>query len=145
MSHTVGRPYACSDVTPLFRKSEEKAAREETGRVEFERLMALPVADLASELMPAFGPDGPHGRGPDGGINILQLLGWVSTTHFPSGVSYQRELMEPVREGVQALESAGLVLSTRRQQGTWMAVTRLGQTALAEGTVHAHLVGQPST
>jgi hypothetical protein len=53
-------------VTPLFRKSADKAAREEAGRVELERLMAVPVADLASELMPAFGPDGLqplHGRG----------------------------------------------------------------------------------
>jgi hypothetical protein len=131
-------------LSPLFRKSEEKAAREEAGRVEFERLMALPMPDLARELMPAFGPDGPHGRGPDGGINILQLLGWVSTSHFPGGVSYQRKLMEPVREGVQALERAGLVLSTRRQQGTWMAATRLGQTALADGTVQDHLARQPS-
>jgi hypothetical protein len=132
-------------VTPLFRKSEEKVARDEAGRLEFDRLIALPVADLASELMPAFAPDGPQGRGPEGAINILQLLAWVSTTHFPSGVSYQRQLTEPVREGVQALERAGLVLSTRRQQGTWMAATRLGQTALADGTVQDHLVGQPST
>lgn len=127
----------------LFRKSEDKAAREAEGRAEFERLTALPVADLALELMPAFGPDGPRGRGPEGAINILQVLGWVSHTHFPSGVSYQRKLNEPVREGVQALERAGLVLVTRRQSGQWMAATRLGQSALADGTVQDHLVAQP--
>lgn len=92
----------------LFGKSEEKVAREEAGRAEFERLTALPVVDLALELMPAFGPDGPHGTGPNGGINILQLLGWVSQTRFPRGISYVRQLLEPVREGVQALDHAGL-------------------------------------
>jgi hypothetical protein len=51
--------------------------------------------------------------------------------------------MEPVREGLEPLENAGLVLRTRRHQDTW-AVTRLGQTALADGTVQDHLVGQPS-
>jgi hypothetical protein len=91
--------------------------------------------------MPAFGADGPRGRGPEGAINIVQLLGWVSHTHFPSGVSYQRQLNEPVREGVQALERAGLVLSTRHQSGTWIGATRLGQTALTDGTLHDHLVG----
>jgi hypothetical protein len=131
-------------VSPLFGKSEDKAAREEAGRVEFERLTALPVADLALELMPAFGPDGPRGRGPEGAINIVQLLSWVSKTNFPDGVSYARKLNDPVREGVQALEGAGLVLATRHQQGQWLAATRLGQTALADGTVRDHLVGQPS-
>ncbi len=137
------RPYEASrtraalspSVNALFRKSGDKAAREEEGRVAFERLTALPASDLASELMPAFGPDGPRGRGPDGAINILQLLSWVNKTHFPSGISYMRKLNEPVREGLQSLEHAGLVLVTRRQDSEWMAATRAGQTALADGTV----------
>ncbi len=138
----------------LFRKSEEKAAREEAGRGEFERLVALPVTDLASELMPAFGPDGLqplHGRDsgppasglPAWGINLLQLVRWVSRTYCPSGAVDARQLMEPVREGLQPLENAGLVLRTRRHQDTW-AATSLGTTALAEGTVQDHLVGQPN-
>ena len=95
---TVDLPYACPEVTRLFRRSEEKAAREEAGRVEFERLMALPVADLARELMPGFGPDGlqpSHGRDsglpasglPAWGINLLQLVRWVSKTYCPSGAT----------------------------------------------------------
>ena len=136
----------------MFRKSEEKAAREAAGRVEFERLMALPVAELARELMPAFGPDGlrplhggdsgpPASGQPAWGINLLQLVRWVSSTYCPSGNVHASELMEPIREGLQPLERAGLVLRTRRHQDTW-AVTRLGQTALADGTVQDHLVGQ---
>jgi hypothetical protein len=45
-------------VSPLFRKNEEKVAREAAGRLEFDRLMALPVSGLAGALMPAFAPDG---------------------------------------------------------------------------------------
>jgi hypothetical protein len=51
--------------------------------------------------------------------------------------------MEPVREGLEPLENAGLVLRTRRHQDTW-AVTRLGQTALADDTVQDHLVPSPT-
>jgi hypothetical protein len=130
-------------VTPLFRKSEEKAAREEAGRVEFEHLMALPVAELARDLMPAFGPDGLKLlHGPAWGINLLQLAGWVGRTYCPSGAVHARELMEPVREALQTLENAGLVLPTPRHRDSW-TVTRLGETALADGTVPDHLVGQP--
>ncbi len=126
-------------MSPLFGKSEGKVAREQAGQVEFERLTALSAADFALELMPAFGPDGPRGRGPDGGIHILQLLSWVNHAHFPRGISYVRPLEKPVREGVQALEHAGLVMITRRSEATWMSATRLGETALAEGTVQARL------
>ena len=87
------------------------------------------------ELMPAFGPDGPHGQGPNGGINILQVLAWVNDAHFARGISYISKLQEAVREGIQALDHAGLVITSGGRDGTWTAVTRLGQTALAAGTV----------
>jgi hypothetical protein len=137
-------------VSPLFRKSEEKAAREAAGQAEFERVIALPVADLAGDLMPAFGPDGLHALherdsdSPGSGINLFQLARWLGTTYCPSGGTYARELMEPVRQGLQRLENAALVLGTEGHQATW-GVTRLGQTALADGTVQDHLAGQPST
>jgi hypothetical protein len=128
----------------LFGKSAEKIEREQVGRAEFERLSALAAPELGVELMGAFGPDGPHGRGPNGSINILQLQSWFNKTRFPSGISYIRELGEPVREGVQALENAGLVLTTKHGQGQLMAATRLGQSALADGTVAAHMRGEPA-
>ena len=131
-------------MSPLFGKSEEKATREETGRIEFGRLSALPVADLAVEIMPAFGPDGPRGRGPDVGINFLQLLSWLNHTHFPPGISYVRQLDQLVREGVHALDHAGLVMTPRHSGSQWVAATRLGRTALAEGTVSSYLNGPPN-
>jgi hypothetical protein len=45
-------------VSPLFGKSEEKKAEKAAAKAEVERINALPVAELARDLMPAFGHDG---------------------------------------------------------------------------------------
>ena len=121
-------------MSPLFKKSEAKAAEEAAAKAEADRLGALAPPDMAVELMPAFGPDGPKGRGPSGGINILQV-GIALLEKIPHGTSFMRQLQEPIREGLQVLEHAELVLRTTRQSGTWYNATRLGETALAEGTV----------
>jgi hypothetical protein len=125
-------------MSPLFKKSEAKQAEEEAAKAEADRLGALPPAELAVELMPVFGPDGPTRRGPTGGINIVQVLsGFMSKT--PHGTRYLRQLDAPVREGLQVLEHAELILRTTRQETTWYKATRLGETALAEGTVQQHI------
>jgi hypothetical protein len=126
---------------PLFRKSEDKIAKEAAAQAEYDRLNALSPADLAVEVMPAFGPDGPHGHGPNGGINILQALFWLNQAHFPSGISYIRQLQEPVREAIQALDHAGLVMTSAGREGSWTSATRLGLAALADGTLSRHVGG----
>jgi hypothetical protein len=126
---------------PLFRKSEDKIAKAAAAQAEFERLNALSPADLAVEVMPAFGPDGPHGHGPNGGINILQALFWLNQAHFPSGISYIRQLQEPVREAIQALDHAGLVMTSAGREGSWTAATRLGLASLADGTLSQRVGG----
>jgi hypothetical protein len=126
---------------PLFRKSEDKIAKAAAAQAEFERLNALSPADLAVEVMPAFGPDGPHGHGPTGGINILQALFWLNQAHFPSGISYIRQLQEPVREAIQALDHAGLVMTSAGREGSWTAATRLGLASLADGTLSQRVGG----
>jgi hypothetical protein len=131
-------------MSPLFHKSEEKVAQEAAAQAEFERLIALSPSELGVELMPAFGPDGPHGHGANGGINILQVLAWINDAHFARGISYIQQLQEPVREGIQALDHAGLVITSGGRDGSWTAATRLGQTALAAGTV-AELMAGPAT
>jgi hypothetical protein len=61
-------------------------------------------------VKPAFGPDGLKLlHGPAWGINLLQLAGWVGRTYCPSGLVHAREAMEPVREALQTLDSAGRV------------------------------------
>jgi hypothetical protein len=126
---------------PLFRKSDDKIAKEAIAQAEFDRLNALSPAALGVEVMPAFGPDGPHGHGPNGGINILQALLWLNQAHFPSGISYIRQLQEPVREAIQALDHAGLVLTSAGPQGAWTSATRLGLASLADGSL-AQRVGE---
>jgi hypothetical protein len=125
-------------VSPLFGKSEEKAAQEAAAEAEVERLNALPVATLAAEIMPAFGPDGPRSAG-GRGINILQVANWLIAS-YPRGTKYLQQLQTPVREGVQALEHAGLVQRWGpASAGSRLSATRLGETALAEGDVLRHL------
>jgi hypothetical protein len=125
-------------VSPLFGKSEAKVAQAEAAKAEFDRLAALPPAELAVEIMPVFGPGGPKGKGPSGGINILQvMIGLLGDT--PGGTKYMSQLQEAVREGLQVLEHAELVLRNTRQGGTWYNATRLGETALADGTVQQQI------
>jgi hypothetical protein len=48
-------------MSPLFGNKAEKAAAEAAAQTEVDRLSALPVADLAVELMSAFGAGGKWG------------------------------------------------------------------------------------
>src|SRR5580693_5655965 len=130
---------------PLFHKSDEKLAKEAAAQAEFERLNSLSPAELGVAVMPAFGPDGPRGHGPNGGINILQALFWLNEAHFPSGISYIKQLQEPVREAIQALDHAGLVLTSAGPQGAWTSATRLGLAALADGSLGQRATGTAAT
>ena len=103
---------------PSFReklkaKGEAVVARE----AEAARLSALPPAELAALLMPAFGPDGPKANpsilnpGNRGGTNENQLLDWLGRTYevFPIRPKPWRLLSTRVLEAVQLLEHAGLI------------------------------------
>ena len=51
-----------------------------------------------------------------------------------------KPLVEPVREAIQALEHAGLLLRRTSSDGaSTVDLTRLGETALAEGNIRKHL------
>lgn len=118
-------------MSPLFRKSDEQIAQQAAAEAELSRLEALPVDELALEILPAFGPQGVRaGRS----VRVQDVCKWLMTS-FP-GKSYNPlQILGPVNEGIQRLENAGLVL--RRVQeggGSRISVTRLGETALADGT-----------
>jgi hypothetical protein len=123
---------------PLFRKKDHTAEGEVTqGR--FEWLMGLSSADLAAELMPAFGPDGPrHGKD----VHSLQLVSWLMRRYRDGGnVSRPAEkLYAAVREAMQVLEHAELVHARQSGDGGlhWNA-TRLGAAALADGDVRKRI------
>jgi hypothetical protein len=123
----------------LFGKNPEKLAQEEAAKAEADRLVALPVHDLAAEMMGAWGPDGP-GKGESGkSLNILQVASWLMSS-YPRGAQYCRPLLDPIREGFQALEHAELVQQRAQSAGGGrMYATRLGLKALAEGNVRDYL------
>ena len=130
-------------MSPLFGKSEEKQQQDAAAKAEAERLGALSPQDLAAELMPVFGPEGPKPSFSSGGINILQV-GMALLKPYPRSVGYLEQLQQPIREGLQVLEHAELILrNTRRDGGTWYSATRLGETALAEGTVAQQIQAHP--
>lgn len=94
----------------LFGNKEEKAAEEQAAKAEAERLQSMSAVELAEVLMPAFGS------------------------------KYLKDLREPIMEGLQDLENAGLIVGrTRGGAASLLKATRLGEDALAEGTVADHL------
>jgi hypothetical protein len=123
----------------LFGNKEEKEAEDQAARAEIDRLLSLPVPELAAEIMPAFGPDGAR---PGREVGLLQVANWLLRDHR-RGVKYLKELLDPIREAVQALEHAELVLRLGHGSGenARLKATRLGEQALAEGNVAKYLRG----
>lgn len=103
---------------------------------ELQSAMPLPpVADLAAELMPAFGPNGPK---PGKSLTLHQLVKWkLDQYEFSSSakkaIAYPK-LETPVREALQVLEHAELLYLTVAEESAdnWTA-TRLGLEALRGG------------
>jgi len=119
----------------LFASKEEKAAAQ----AESDRLRALPVADLAAEVMNAFGPDGLQTKSghQQGGLQVTQ---WLLRDHSTK-VKYTQPIFGPTIEALGMLDVAGLVDSRNFGSGnakTYHA-TRLGEEALAAGDVRARL------
>lgn len=103
---------------------------------ELQSAMPLPpVADLAAELMPAFGPIGAK---PGRSLTLHQLVKWkLDQYEFSSSakkaIAYPK-LETPVREALQVLEHAELLYLTVAEESAdkWTA-TRLGLEALRGG------------
>jgi hypothetical protein len=121
----------------LFGNRAEKAEKEAAAAAESERLAGLPVAGLAAEIMPAFGPDGIDDRAGHrrGAIEVTEWLFRDSSTK----AKYRQPTLGPVMESLQALENAGL-LEGRSFGGsgsgaTTYSCTRAGEEALAAGSV----------
>jgi hypothetical protein len=124
---------------PLFGGGAEKAAQEAAAQAEFERLSTIPRPELAAEVMGVFAAGQPGAKNPRQGLNILQVMMWLMASQ-PRGTSYLSQLEIPVREALQLLENASLVLKLdNRIAGAHLTATTLGQQALAEGTVAQYL------
>jgi hypothetical protein len=124
----------------MFRNSEDKRVQEEAAKAEVERLCGLPVADLAADVMPVFGPDGPDPKGGNG-VPVVEVMSYAARP-IPRGDLHLMPLAVPVREAMQALEHASLISLELAVHGGRMHITRLGRKALAEGNVRRYLDGR---
>jgi hypothetical protein len=126
-------------MSPLFRRSEEKAARKAAARVEIDRLRKVPVDDLAADVLPALGPDGPtHGTS----IRVQQLCEWLLTDFPGAGRMDTLDLLAPVNKALERLDDVGLVSPISVQRAPVWRITPLGESAIAEGDVRDRLRGR---
>src|SRR5262245_7922422 len=106
------------------RNKVEKEAQEAAARDEAQRLVSLAVPELAEEMLPAFGADGP-GKGSKE-LGTLQIGMYLMRDH-PRGNKYLKQLIGPIREGIQALENEGLIeRRIHNTGGSNVIVTRAG-------------------
>jgi hypothetical protein len=125
---------------PFFGASKD----EENAKLhaELQRISALPLPQLASEVMrKGFGPDA---LGADGAaVKIQDLAGVFNPAQGSFGIDDDalRDMYNVVSEGVQVLEHAcllRLVMSTEPRGSVlyqWALATRLGQDTLQLGSV----------
>jgi len=125
-------------VSPLFRRSEEKAARKAAAKQEIERLRALSVDDLAADLLPGLGPDGPtHGAS----VWPQQLCQYLLKDYPGAGQMQTLDLSVAVNRALGRLQHAGLVSPISVQRTPLWRITPLGESTLAEGNVRERLRG----
>lgn len=126
-------------MSPLFRRNEEKAARKAAARVEIERLRAVGVDDMAVDLLPALGPDGPT-RGTS--VRVQQLCQYLLRDYPGAGQMDTLNLMGPVNKALDRLEGVGLVSPISVQRSPVWRITPLGESILAQGNVRERLQGR---
>jgi hypothetical protein len=125
----------------LFGNKEAKRADQAAAQAESERLAALPVADLAAEVMPAFGLGGIEAKSGhrQGAIEVTEWL-FASTS---TKARYRQPVLGPVIEALQLLDGAGLLghrsFGGSNSNASTYHATRLGEEALADGSVKQRL------
>ena len=125
-------------MSPIFRRSEEKAARKAAAKQEIERLRALSVDDLAVIVLPGLGPDGPtHGTS----VWPQQLCSYLLADYPGAGQMDTLDLLAPVSRALDRLEDARLVSPISVQRTPVWRITPLGESTLAEGNVRERLRG----
>jgi hypothetical protein len=123
----------------LFGNKEKREAEGAAAQAESDRLAGLSAKELAVEVMPAFGDEGP---GKDGNeIGTLQV-GIFLMRDRPRGSAHLKPLVDPIREAFQVLENSGLIVEkVRGIGGSMVSATRLGEEALGEGSYKQLIAG----
>jgi hypothetical protein len=121
-------------------KREEKRAREGQAQEEIDRLQGLAPEQLAAEILPVLGSDGLKSKVSGARVQEISkgmLDGFGSSMRVNPGM-----LLIPIREGLQRLEHANLVMqmaSSNVDASTRWRITKTGEEALAAGDAAAKL------
>ncbi|MFL5822179.1 MAG: hypothetical protein ACJ764_01925 [Solirubrobacteraceae bacterium] len=127
---------------PLFNR-EERKAKQAALQAEVDRLQALSPDELAMEVLPALGSEELKRRLT--GVRVQDVvkatLAGESSWTINTGV-----LLLPVREALQRLEHANLVLqmASGSDEGTRWRITTEGEQRLANGDVAQALGVKPA-
>jgi hypothetical protein len=121
-------------------KREEKQAREGQAQEEIDRLKGLAPEQLAAEILPVMGSDDLKAKLSGARVQEISkgmLDGFGSSMRVNPGV-----LLIPIREGLQRLEHANLVIqmaSSNVDSSSRWRITKTGEEALAAGDAAAKL------
>jgi hypothetical protein len=121
-------------------KREEKRAREGQAQEEIDRLKGLAPEQLAAEILPVMGSDDLKAKLTGARVQEISkgmLDGFGSSMRVNPGV-----LLIPIREGLQRLEHANLVMqmaSSNVDSSSRWRITKTGEEALAAGDAAAKL------
>jgi hypothetical protein len=124
----------------FFRRSEEKRAREQQAQEEIDRLQGLGPEQLAVEILPVLVSDDLKGKLVGARVQEISkgmLDGFGSSMRVNPGV-----LLIPIKEGLQRLEHANLVMqmaSSNVDNSTRWRITKAGEEVLAAGDAAAKL------
>ncbi len=139
-------------MSPLFgHKDDDDQDDVATMQAEIDRVDALPMPQLAAELMmKGFGPDGPGGPGKPGTledpasvtflrVGVTDIAQLLTPAYAGRGVGNDlvRRLDFIVAEGLQALENAGLVRVLWTGGHAHYMATRRGRAAAAGNEIEA--------
>ncbi len=127
------------------RHKQQKQAEEAAAQAAADRFVNLSAADLAAEVFPVFGPDGP-GKGTNS-IGLIRICRYLMR-EIPRGDNHLQELLRPVRESLQVLEHAALIeIRTTHNGGVGLRAraTRLGLTTIGDGSVAEKLAAPAQT
>jgi hypothetical protein len=121
-------------------KREEKRAREGQAQEEIDRLKGLAPEQLAAEILPVMASDGLKSKVSGARVQEISkgmLDGFGSSMRVNPGV-----LLIPIREGLQRLEHADLVMemaSSNVDASSRWRITKTGEEALVAGDAAAKL------
>ncbi len=127
----------------MFGNKQENADQDAVARIEADRLLALPVPDFAAEVMRAFGPGGVPTTG-GRRVGTLQIAVWLMKP-FPRGSTHLKVLLDPIGRPCKRWRTQAWFSRRHLGQGSSeYAATRVGESALADGSVRQHLGGPVS-